>query len=216
VLHELLGEHLESRKGLPVLRACTPEEMAIWTSMLNKHLNSPVTSSAGRLFDAVAALLGIRQVSTFEGQAAMELEYAVDTTDTGEFYGFKLAEEHTAQGSAGTPFVVDWASTIYEIMLDLYSAEPLSRIAARFHNTLAEMVIAVARKVAVRNVVLSGGCFQNAYLAERTIRRLQQEGFHPYWHRCVPPNDGGIALGQVFAVREKIVGPHAPDPGANS
>ena len=78
-------------------------------------------------------------------------------------------------------------------------ALPLAEYSAKFHNALAEAVVAVARRTGERRVVLSGGCFQNRYLTERTVRRLQAEGFQPYWHQRVPPNDGGIALGQVVA-----------------
>ena len=95
--------------------------------------------------------------------------------------------------------MVDWSSTLYEIILDLYFETPVARIAAQFHNTLAEMVVEVARIFGEPQVALTGGCFQNGYLTERTVRRLQEEGFRPYWHQRVPPNDGGIALGQIAA-----------------
>jgi hydrogenase maturation factor HypF (carbamoyltransferase family) len=72
-------------------------------------------------------------------------------------------------------------------------------IAAKFHNTLAELIVETAARVGEKRVVLSGGCFQNRYLSERVITRLETEGFHPYWHQRVPPNDGGIALGQIYA-----------------
>jgi hydrogenase maturation protein HypF len=94
---------------------------------------------------------------------------------------------------------VEWAFTLHEILHDLYIETPVRTIAARFHNTLAEIIVEVARLVGEEQVVLTGGCFQNAYLTVRTVTRLREEGFRPYWHQRVPPNDGGIALGQIVA-----------------
>ena len=88
---------------------------------------------------------------------------------------------------------------IEAILSDLKRRVPVARISARFHNALAEAIVAVAKQFGQPRVVLSGGCFQNRYLTERSVRRLQEEGFRPYWHQRVPPNDGGIALGQVVA-----------------
>ena len=86
---------------------------------------------------------------------------------------------------------------IHAIMEDGQHGVAAGEIAAKFHNTLAEMIVQVAGSVGERRVVLSGGVFQNIYLLERTVKRLQEAGFHPYWHQRVPPNDGGIALGQA-------------------
>ena len=93
---------------------------------------------------------------------------------------------------------------IEAILSDLRSRVPIPLISARFHNALAEAVVAVAKQVGQPRILLSGGCFQNRYLTERAVQRLQNEGFRPYWHQRVPPNDGGIALGQVVAaLRER-------------
>jgi hydrogenase maturation protein HypF len=81
---------------------------------------------------------------------------------------------------------------------------PSGLVSARFHNTLAEAIVAVAKQVGQERVVLTGGCFQNRYLTERTVRRLTQEGFRPYWHQRIPPNDGGIALGQLVAASRQV------------
>ena len=88
---------------------------------------------------------------------------------------------------------------ISEILADVGRRVPVSVISAKFHNALAEGIVTVAMRIGQSRVVLSGGCFQNRYLTERTVRRLQAEGFRPYWHQRVPPNDGGISLGQVVA-----------------
>ncbi|MBC6950088.1 hypothetical protein DWB58_19350 [candidate division KSB1 bacterium] len=88
---------------------------------------------------------------------------------------------------------------ILGIVEDVKCGQEVGLIAAKFHNTLVEIMIAVARAIREQKIVLSGGCFQNKYLAERAVRRLKEAGFKPYWHQRVPPNDGGIALGQVMA-----------------
>jgi hydrogenase maturation protein HypF len=153
-------------------------------------VNVPLTSSAGRFFDAVAGLIGLRLRASFEGQAAMELEFAAKERVDDKYY-FTLQE--------GSPLVIDWQPAILEIIDDLRAGETSGIISAKFHNMLAEMIVAVARKIGQDKVVLSGGCFQNRWLTERTIDRLSAEGFRPYWHQRIPPNDGGISLGQVVA-----------------
>ncbi len=93
--------------------------------------------------------------------------------------------------------IVDWAPMIRQLLDDQQRHVAVEIIAAKFHNTLVEMIVAVAQRVAEKQVVLSGGCFQNKHLTERAIRRLRESGFRPYWHQRIPPNDGGIALGQA-------------------
>ena len=112
--------------------------------------------------------------------------------------------------AAGTwqppPVVVDWAPMIYAIAGDLESRRPAGLIAARFQNTLVQMIVAVASRAGETRVVLTGGCFQNRWLTERAVLALRAAGFRPYWHQRVPPNDGGIALGQVAAYRRRPAG----------
>jgi len=162
-------------------------------TMLDKGFNSPLTSSIGRLFDGVAALVGLRQKVSFEGQAAMELEFSLDGIETNEAYAFHIT------GKA--PLILDWQPVIEGILADLEHGLPIGEISAKFHNSLVEAIVIIARRVGEPKVALTGGCFQNRYLTERAVKRLQQEGFHAYWHQRVPPNDGGIALGQILAVR---------------
>jgi hydrogenase maturation protein HypF len=140
------------------------------------------------LFDGVAALAGLRSHSTFEGQAAMELEFAVDPA-TIESYPFVLR--------SGSPAVVDWEPAVRALLDDRNQAVPTGQIAARFHNMLVEVVVALARHCGQTRVALSGGCFQNRYLTERVIDQLIAAGFQPFWSQRVPPNDGGISLGQI-------------------
>ncbi len=188
LLYEIFGEKLWQQDDL--LAGFTNGELALLRQMLEKSVHAPVTSSAGRLFDAVAALIGLRQRASFEGQAAMALEFAVQA-GSHEAYSFALR--------SGTPLVVDWRPMILEMIEDVRSHEMPSVISAKFHNTLAEIIVSIAYRIGERRVVLSGGCFQNRYLTERTIARLSAEGFQPYWHQRIPPNDGGISLGQIFA-----------------
>ncbi len=194
VLYELLGDD-----AFDLLQGVfPPSERRLLEQMLRQGVNTPRTTSAGRLFDAVASLLGLRQVVHFEGQAAMELEFLTHGTPTDEVYPFSLS-------GRALPHVLDWSAMIEAILQDVRQGTPRPLIATRFHNTLVEMMVGVARAAGIERVALSGGCFQNAYLTERAVRRLREEGFRPYWHQRVPPNDGGIALGQIVgaAMRPK-------------
>jgi hydrogenase maturation protein HypF len=186
VLHALFGadaltDHLPHG-------AFADGELRVLRSALDRGVNAPVTSSAGRLFDAVVSLVGLRQVGTFEGQAAMELEWAAEGVETDEAYPFTLDGP-----------VIEWGPAVRAVVADVARSAPVGGIAVRFHNMLIETVVAVARRVGERYVALTGGCFQNVYLLTRAVARLRAEGFEPLWHRHVPPNDGGIALGQVVA-----------------
>jgi hydrogenase maturation protein HypF len=191
-LFELFGARVAERDDLAPVAAFSRSERAIIAGMLARGINSPVTSSAGRLFDAVSALVGIRQIATFEGQAAMELEFAAEEAAGVEPYPLAIAER---DGS----LVVDWEPAMLALLEDLGRNAPVPRIARAFHDALAEAIVAVAQRAGQDRVVLTGGCFQNRYLAERASDRLAASGFQVYRHRAVPPNDGGIALGQAVA-----------------
>ena len=198
VLYELFGDRALEMAELPPVSAFSTRERAILARMLRQRINTPRTSSVGRLFDAVASLVGLRQEVRFEGQAAMELEFALQAVACDESYPLPLGA--APSGASDAPRrLVDWAPMIEAILDDVRSGRAVATVAARFHNALAEAVVAVARDVGEAAVVLSGGCFQNRYLTERVVRRLRAEGFRPYWHQRVPPNDGGIALGQIVA-----------------
>jgi hydrogenase maturation protein HypF len=202
LLHEISGEKVFAQKQLATIAAFSAPELATLKTMLAKKLNSPVTTSMGRLFDAVASLINLRQQIRFEGQAAMELEFALEGVETEEAYPLPI--ENAEGRSKNASRILDWSPMIEAILADVKSGIPVGIISAKFHNALAEGVVAVANHAGQNRVVLSGGCFQNRYLTERAVRRLQAEGFRPYWHQRVPPNDGGIALGQVIAaLRQK-------------
>ena len=190
LLHKIWGENGFEDRHLAPVAEFSKNELGLIQQMLAKGLNAPITSSVGRLFDGVAALVGVRQQVTFEGQAAMELEALVDPGVT-DLYPFEL--------SNGVPQVIDWAPMIGEILIDLRRGAPVGSISAKFHNTLAEIIVAIGQQIVTPKIVLTGGCFQNRYLLEQSVQRLSQAGFKPYWHQRVPTNDGGIALGQVAA-----------------
>ncbi len=157
-------------------------ELAVLDGMLREGLNVVRTSSAGRLFDAVASLLGICQTMSHEGQAAMRLE-ARAGEGPAEPYPFAWSGD-----------ALDWAPTIEAL---LASGDSAALAAARFHATLAEMMVAAAKREGLRDVCLSGGCFQNRRLRADAVRRLEEEGFRAWRHREIPPNDAGICLGQL-------------------
>jgi hydrogenase maturation protein HypF len=191
LLFEIFGEWVFDGRICASLQAFTEAELTLLKPMLMKGIQAPITSSAGRLFDAVASLLDLRQIMTFEGQAAMELEFAATGHEEEGQYPFEMT---------------DWEPMIHAILQDFQDRIPVGIIAARFHHTLAEMILQVAHAVGEKKVVLTGGCFQNRYLSSRVIWRLREEGFQPYWHQRIPPNDGGIALGQILAVMRQSSG----------
>jgi hydrogenase maturation protein HypF len=156
---------------------------SIFLQMLTRGVNAPWTTSVGRLFDAVASMTGLANESHFEGQAAMLLERQIGDCRTDEAYPLEDG---------------DWAPMIEAVHRDVARGEDTPRIAARFHNALANWIINVAERAGVPQVALSGGVFQNGYLAERTAAMLEARGFRVCTHRHVPPNDGGIALGQAM------------------
>ena len=197
LLFELFGAAVFSRTALRPLKQFDSPELAVLKRMLVRRLNSPLTSSAGRLFDAVASLTGLRQQSSFEGQAAMDLDFARADFECSRSYPFEIRPATT--GDVPGALVFDWAPMILELISDLDRETPVPEVAAKFHNTLAEVVVGMARRAGQERVVITGGCFQNKYLTEQSVRRLERAGFRPYWHQRIPPNDGGIALGQVVA-----------------
>ena len=194
LLHEI-GEGFDLLPPASDAEPLSDGDLRLLDQMLAKGINSPVTTSAGRLFDGVAALLGIRSVCSFEGQAAMMVEFRAER-GIDDSYDFALRE--------GEPLVLDWEPLFREVIRDRDAGAPVGVICARFHNTLAEAIVEVARRTGASRIALTGGVFQNRYLTERAFRRLEGEGFKPFTHQRVPPNDGGIALGQVLVAAARI------------
>lgn len=189
VLHELGALPADPQRGV-----VSDAEHGLWRRAIERHLNAPVTSSAGRLFDAVASLLGVRHHASYEGQAAMELEWGADQHEQAA-YPWSL--DAGGQRQSTPPLVADWAPAIQALLEDRATGTPVPVMAARWHNTMADVIVTVAAAAGRPRVVLSGGCFQNVLLVKQVDRRLRAIGLTPYWHQRVPTNDGGIALGQV-------------------
>jgi hydrogenase maturation protein HypF len=170
----------------------------LWLEAASKGLNSPLTTSAGRLFDAGAAAIGFRRSVMFEGQAAMWLEGIADKAESGE-YAIRFC--HT------NPALPDPRSLILETCRDMLQGTEREKVAARFHNSMARIVAdsltRLAEQTGIETVGLTGGCFQNRLLTEKTVELLQTTGLRLLLHESVPPNDGGIAVGQAVAARER-------------
>ncbi len=196
LLTALYGESACVDETFAPVRASPPGEREVLRRMLSRNLNAPETTSMGRLFDAVAALLDIRQTARYEGQAAIELEAAAEAFETTDAYPLPLIADSPTANDFG---ILDWGPLVQAILMDQAQGIPIGLIAARFHSALIEAIIQVSRAGGEERVVLTGGCFLNRRLLEGAVLRLQAEGFRPYWHQRVPPGDGGIALGQIMA-----------------
>lgn len=179
------GVSLES--VTPGTGSFTDTELGIVTTMLDRGFNTPTTTSAGRLFDGVAAILGLTDINTFEGEAAIALEHVA--APTGDTYPVEI-RSNVAQ-------VVDWRPMITAILADVAAGVSAEVVSGRFHATLAEAIVRVAERVGHPTVALTGGCFQNRLLTESAANRLRGRGFVVLLHRRVPANDGGISLGQI-------------------
>ena len=204
LLWEVLGEDVWERDDLAPLREFSMSQRGLLAQMLQRGVNAPVTTSVGRLFDGVAALVGLHQRVTFEGQAAMALEFAADPS-VQEAYPFLLEEHRDREGGAAlSKWILDWRPLLVALLDDLQRKVPAGIMAARFHNALVEGIVAVARQVGHARVILSGGCFQNRWLTERGTAALRRAGFEVLLHRHVPPNDGCVSLGQVMVAAAKL------------
>ncbi len=164
-------------------------EINVILNMIEKNINCYLTSSLGRIFDGVSFMLGLAVKSTFEGQAAMALEYAIDENESGVYSLDYLSEDK---------LIIDWRPMIKAIVNDIQNCILTSVIAAKFHNTLAEMIFKVAEQFNVENLLLSGGCFQNKFLLEKIIRTGKEKKINVYRHHEIPTNDGGISAGQIM------------------
>jgi hydrogenase maturation protein HypF len=190
-LYEALGGQALEDQGIASALGFAAGELRTLCAMLADGTHAPLSSSAGRLFDAVAALAGARGVSSYEGQAAMELEWSIVEAGALPAYQVDLL------ASGERPLIVDWAPMLRRIAHDLRAGARPGAVAAGFHRALVEAIAAVAVRVGVRQVALTGGCFQNRHLLEWSVERLRETGFEPFWHRQVPPNDGGVSVGQA-------------------
>ncbi len=169
--------------------------------MIERGFNAPPTSSLGRLFDAVAALLTVRHEVVYEGQAAIELETLAEQAPP-------FQEPYPFLVQSGSPAILDVAPMIRAIVLDIQQGVPVPQIARRFHCTVADMLVeacVLARaRFGLNEVALSGGVFQNALLLDLLVAALEQQGFCVYTNRRVPPNDGGLSFGQLAVAAARL------------
>ena len=184
LLYEIYGEKAITEFDL----GFTPNEQLLLKMALTKQLNSPKTSSVGRLFDAVSSLLGVCHINEYEGHAAMLLENCATRDETKDYYDFDISDSG----------IVAWQPMIKQLLRDK-TTQSTNYCAAKFHNTLAKISVAIAQQANQKMIVLSGGCFQNARLTEKVFIELTNAGFTVHCHQNVPPNDGGLAVGQLHA-----------------
>lgn len=190
-LHKVYGENLWEL-DLPAIHAMDRRRAGVIVEMCAKGINAPLTSSLGRLFDGVAAIIGLRQTVAFEGQAAMELEMIADD---------QYPERYDFEWSAGNCKQIAIGPIIRGVVEDVQIGMPAFIIGRKFHNTLIrgciDLCAALGKETRIKKVALSGGCFQNRLLLEGLIQGLAQNGLEVFSHRLVPTNDGGISLGQA-------------------
>jgi len=189
-------------------KALCQEERAALRTQLERKLNTPLTSSMGRLFDAAAALAGVRQQVNYEAQAAIEFEALADPDERGA-YPFEISE--VAEPQSAISIVLSPVPLLSALLSDVRAGLSVDKISARFHNGVAAMVLQVCeglrRQAGLDEVALSGGVWQNMFLLGRTVELLHRGGFQVYSHRQVPTNDGGLSLGQAAVAIHKIRDP---------
>jgi hydrogenase maturation protein HypF len=189
-LSHLWAAGIDWDERIPSVQASTSVELDVIKRQLETDLNAVPTSSMGRLFDAVASLSGVRQTITYEAQAAIEFE-ALALPGFHSGYAFDLNDDR-----------FDAAPVIRAVVQDVLSSVDAEVISARFHQAVANLILRLSIRVKAQTglseVALSGGVFQNVTLLMQTVRLLQGAGFAVYYHRLVPPNDGGLALGQAI------------------
>jgi hydrogenase maturation protein HypF len=186
---QLLAANVSLDLDLPSVAALSTAEQNIIAKQIANRLNAPLTSSMGRLFDAVASIIGVRQEVNYEGQAAIELEALADADEKG-VYHFAIEQDNILPNAV-----------IQSVVNDFRARVPTPIIAARFHNGVAAMTgdvcLRLRQRYAINQVALSGGVFQNVTLLGKTLKLLRGAGFEVLTHHLVPPNDGGVALGQA-------------------
>lgn len=205
-LWDLYGDELWEI-NLPMLKGIDPSKLRLILRMIERRINSPLTSSCGRLFDAVSALAGVRSVISYEAQAAMELEMRAwregGLKAEAPSYGWDLIKD-------GNPWQVDMSETIRGVVEDVLSGRGAGWISHRFHQTVADVIATLCREMrrefGLNDVVLSGGVFQNRLLLNLSFEKLAEQGFRMLFNREVPPNDGGISLGQAYIAASRVRG----------
>jgi hydrogenase maturation protein HypF len=193
-LFKYFGEEFDY-ESLAVYKTIGKDRISLIKDMIIRNINAPLTSGAGRLFDAVSAILGLCSMAAFDSEAPMRLESVIDHNTSG-YYPYNIN---------GT---VSFKDTFIALINDLKKSD-VSVISARFHNTIAQVILSVSLKMReetlLNKVVLSGGVFQNKYLLEKSIHLLAEKKFEVFTNHLVPSNDGGISLGQLI-ITSKLKG----------
>ncbi|MCX4510954.1 carbamoyltransferase HypF [Streptomyces sp. NBC_01619] len=208
-LAHLRAAGLEWSGDLPCVAACPPQELRLLERQLERNLNCVPTSSMGRLFDAVSSLAGVCQSAGYEAQAAIELEGAAVTAGSGygEAYAFTLRPAGAGPGAALT---ADSAPVLAAVVDDVRAGVPAPVVAVRFHAAVAALVRRICEMARERHglgtVALTGGVFANALLSSACARGLREDGFTVLRHHRIPPNDGGLALGQLVVAARATAG----------
>lgn len=199
LLFEVFGPEAFNMTHLSIFRSLSTSQQKLFQQMLIGG-RSIKTSSMGRLFDGVSALLGLVTKNSFEGEAATALEFCLEDTKTSAYYEISLEKREQSD----VKMTVNWKPMVERIVEDLLQSTPVPLIAAKFHNALIELTVAIAKLCAPQEVVLAGGCFQNRYLLVGCINRLTELGKSVYWGCDYPVNDGGIAIGQLGGAIRQI------------
>lgn len=192
LLYEIYGQALSSTAIVSSLSPFTPATIKLLQKMLVNNINSPLTSSAGRLFDGVSSLLNLVQSNSFEGQAAMRLQFAAEKSTDSVVYTMPV-------DFSVTPNIIDWRPMLTAILTDISQGIDTAVIARRFHNSAAAVILKITEHYSVKQLLLTGGCFQNALLIETTAALLQKQGIEALWHKKLPANDASLCVGQVQA-----------------
>lgn len=208
LLYQITGDRRETLDLAQRLNLCDQQSANVLLTMADRKLNSVRSTSAGRLFDGVSALLGIRRASTFEGEAATALEFAAEAfQETGAPLGEPELGLPFAETEAGV-LELNTLGLVQELLRRRLAGEDPGALALRFHEGLARQITAACvrarEQTGLDTVALSGGCYQNLLLLERTVRGLRAQGFRVLTHSLIPPNDGGIALGQAVAAMARL------------
>jgi hydrogenase maturation protein HypF len=204
-LAHLWAAGLDWDERLPPVVACSPAERKVLRRQLETGFNTVPTSSMGRLFDAVASLVGVRQIVTYEAQAAIEFEAIMAANGDGRYeFGLspmQISEVFETSEILTTPVEIDGDPVIHAIATDVRAGVAAPIISARFHRAVADLVVYLCERLPTGprrlRVALSGGVFQNVTLLNLIVTQLRDRGFEVLTHRQVPPNDGGLALGQA-------------------
>jgi len=209
-LVQAFGPEEAERHRVGHLAAAASPDLHLWADMIARRINAPRACGLGRLFDAASVLVSACADTTYEGQAAVELEAAAGTMpDDAAPYDFAILDAPPGKDVPREEgWVIDTAPVIRGVVADIEAGRGAPRTSARFHATVAAMLLAAARRACgetrLNRIALSGGCFANDRLVRLLVPALERDGFEVYVHREVSPGDGGVALGQAYVAAARL------------